>query len=301
MTRVDWRFVSAHPTLLRAGFAPTALTVLAALGFVAYGRIPQFADYHAFADQRSLLGIPHGADVLSNIGFALAGIWGVTVWRRMRREQTWRAGQGCLVLAAALILTAAGSAFYHVAPDNHRLIWDRLPIALGCAGLLAAVRADLRPETRRGLYLLLLVGAAVISVLWWQWTDRRGADDLRPYLFLQALPLVLIPLWQAIHDAPRPQRIAFAVAALLYIAAKLAELNDREIYQALGWISGHSLKHLLATAAAATIIGFVVGPRRSDHVFTRLATSTSRIATPTPIRNAARSTAATTTDVALRT
>jgi predicted membrane channel-forming protein YqfA (hemolysin III family) len=265
---------SRHTQLLawRSVYTPTVVTVLAALGLVAYGRIPQFADYHAFADQRILLGIPRGADVLSNVGFAIVGLWALAVWWPMRpfdgaqgrHAQTWNARTAYALFAAALVLTAAGSAFYHLAPDNDRLIWDRLPIVLGCAGLLAAVRAELRPDTRRGVYLLLLVAAAIISVFWWQWTEQRGADDLRPYLFLQALPLVLIPMWQAIYDAPRRERLAFGAAALLYIVAKLAELNDHEIHRALGFVSGHSLKHLLATVAAALIVAGGVARRTSS-------------------------------------
>jgi hypothetical protein len=65
-------------TLIRS--APTVITVAAALGLVVDGRIAQFANYHAFADQRMLLGIPHGADVLSNLGFAVVGLWGLSLW-----------------------------------------------------------------------------------------------------------------------------------------------------------------------------------------------------------------------------
>ena len=55
---------------------------------------------------------------------------------------------------------------------------------------------------------------AVASVAWWAITDSFGADDLRPYLLLQALALLLIPLWQAIHRRPRPDRIAFGIVVL---------------------------------------------------------------------------------------
>ncbi|MBA1914722.1 hypothetical protein HLX87_26595, partial [Escherichia coli] len=76
---------------------------------------------------------------------------------------------------------------------------------------------------------------------------RHGAGDLRPYLVLQVLPLILIPLWQAIHRAPRIERIAFAAAMGLYVLAKIAEVFDHPIADALGFVSGHTLKHLIAT------------------------------------------------------
>ena len=46
-----------------------------ALALLLHGPIAQWASYHAFADQRELWGIPHAADVLSNLPFAIAGLW----------------------------------------------------------------------------------------------------------------------------------------------------------------------------------------------------------------------------------
>jgi len=236
-------------------YLATTMTVTGGIGLLVYGRIPQFADYHAFADQRTVFGLPHAGDVLSNAGFAFVGGWGMLRFPLWRNATPVSSRPGWLLFLLALVMTAAGSGFYHLAPDNARLVWDRLPIALGCAGLLSAVRAESRPHERAWPYLSALVGAAVLSVLWWQWTDRVGRDDLRPYLFLQGLPLVLVPVWQAVGGAPRAERIAFAAAFLLYVAAKLAELGDHSIYGALGWISGHTIKHLLAIVAATIIVG----------------------------------------------
>jgi hypothetical protein len=133
-------------------------------------------------------------------------------------------------------------------------VWDRIPIALASVGLLAAVRAEVRPGTDCARDTALLALLAVASVAWWHFTERAGAGDLRPYVLLQALPLVLIPLWQAIHRAARADRLWFGAALLLYVAAKAAELLDHQILALGGWISGHSLKHLLTAAAAAAIV-----------------------------------------------
>ena len=95
---------------------------------------------------------------------------------------------------------------------------------------------------------------AVASVAWWAITEHMGAGDLRPYLLLQGLPLILIPLWQAICRCPRTDSIAFASAMGLYIVAKAAELLDHEIAGASGFVSGHTLKHLIATAATAAVV-----------------------------------------------
>ena len=41
---------------------------------------------------------------------------------------------------------------------------------------------------------------------------------------------------------------------MLYAAAKVTELYDHEIAAQLGTMTGHTLKHLLATLAAAVIV-----------------------------------------------
>jgi hypothetical protein len=238
---------------------PELVIAVAACGLWLHGPIPQLPHYHEFADQRVLLGVPNGADVLSNVGFAVVGLWGLfRLWPARRQPQLARGWPGYRLFLIALVLTALGSSFYHLDPDNGRLIWDRLPIALACAGLLAGVYAESCPNVDGRRVTVLLAIAAVLSVAWWYVTEQEGQGDLRPYLLLQGLPLLLIPLWQAIGNARRADRIAFGVAIALYAAAKVAELRDGELLAALGWISGHTAKHVLATVSAAVLAGRLV-------------------------------------------
>ena len=234
---------------------PTIITVSLIVILAAYGRIAQPVHYHDFADQSALSGIPHAADVLSNLGFALVAIWGWLALYPHRNSDQLRSGwPGYRLFLIALFLTAFGSGYYHLAPDNARLIWDRLPIALACAGLLVGVRGDTQPGLKTEIEAIALALFAVAGVAWWVTTDRLGADDLRPYLLLQGLPLLLIPLWQAIYRAPRTDRIAFAAAMMLYVVAKLTEVFDHQIANTLGFVSGHTLKHLIATLATAAVV-----------------------------------------------
>ncbi|HEY0065305.1 MAG TPA: hypothetical protein VGC21_24520 [Telluria sp.] len=223
-----------------------AAILIIALGL--YGPIAQLENYHAFADQRSWFGIAHAGDVLSNLGFLLVAAWGA---RRLARSPMRGARRlGCALFIAALGLTAFGSAWYHLAPDDARLAWDRVPIALACCALLATVLES-------SLALLLLAPAAVASVFWWQ-----ASGDLRPYLLLQMAPLVLIPLLQWQAGARTAEKRGFAVAIGLYVLAKLCEVFDHAGLALLGWLSGHTLKHLLAALAAFVIVRtLTAGPK----------------------------------------
>jgi hypothetical protein len=243
---------------------PTGVLVLAVAAMLLHGPIAQLEHYHEFADTRVLFGLPNAADVLSNIGFALVGLWGFWALRDKRHHPMLEAAwPGYCVFLAALVLTAFGSSFYHLLPDNARLLWDRLPIALACAGLLAAVRAETHDAPQPRWVLPALIAAAVSSVIWWSITESLGAGDLRPYLLMQGAPLVFIPLWQALYRSPRADRVAFGIAILLYVVAKVAELNDHAIFHALGFMSGHTIKHLLAVGAGAVLTANLVCRVRS--------------------------------------
>ena len=239
---------------------PTLSIGLIGLAAVVHGPIEQWANYHDFADQTSFFGVPHSCDVLSNLGFALIALWGLGRLAAGRMVSTFGAA-GYRLFLVALLLTAFGSGWYHLTPDNGRLIWDRLPIALACAGLLAGVRGEAHRRDS-GVATLWLSLFAVASVGWWQLTEQAGRGDLRPYLLLQAAPLLLVPLWQWIGQAPAAERKAFGGALVLYAIAKWAEIYDHQIAAITAPLTGHTLKHLLAAAAAAVIVGIVTAPNR---------------------------------------
>ncbi|AZN36078.1 hypothetical protein [Iodobacter ciconiae] len=231
----------------QACFKP-ALWIIALLALLMlwHGPIAQHAHYHDFADQRIGLGVPNFCDVFSNLGFAIIGFWGLKLsWPQRGISRT-----GWLLGFSSLILTALGSAWYHLAPDNTRLIWDRLPIALACAGFLAALASQLHGQLKSQWFAVPLALWAIFSVEYWVLTQ-----DLRPYLLLQALPLILLPLWQ--WQISRKHRAFWLMlsASLCYILAKIAELQDILWFNALHQIiSGHTLKHLIASLACLFIL-----------------------------------------------
>ncbi len=228
---------------------PLFLFLIAIVVLALHGPIFQLAHYHEFFDQSSVWGIPHAGDVLSNVGFLLVAV--LSFW-----SPAWHTTDasrwGYRVFVLALLMTSVSSSYYHWAPDDTRLFWDRLSIALACAGLVAAVRADtvlLGNEGRARSELWGLILFAVLTVLWWAKTA-----DLRPYLLLQIGSLCFIPLWQTLYPSPAKVRYAFALAILIYVLAKWAEVQDVFVAQHLQLLSGHSLKHLLAAFAAGLIL-----------------------------------------------
>ena len=106
--------------------------------------IPQPLAYHFFADGRSWLGIPNCLDVLSNAPFAAVGLLGLAAtFSRKAHESSlfsdpWERWPDA-ALFTGVALTSLGSGYYHLAPDNARLVWDRLPMVVGFMGLLTAV------------------------------------------------------------------------------------------------------------------------------------------------------------------
>jgi hypothetical protein len=207
--------------------ATVALIVSAFFFFVP--PIAQNETYHLFADSRTIWGIPSFWNVASNLPFAVIGILGL--WKLR--------GAFDRVLFAGALLTFFGSAYYHLAPSDARLVWDRLPMALVFMTLLACVmsRENDSPSSRHLLAFLVTCGVA--SVLWWSMTN-----DLRFYVIVQFGPLlILIPALWFVRDA----RFLAAVLAL-YALAKLAEFYDRAIFSGLP-TSGHTAKHVLAATA----------------------------------------------------
>ncbi|MBR7778915.1 hypothetical protein [Undibacterium rugosum] len=231
---------------------PAAIVLLSVVAMLWHGPVLQLPHYHEFADQRVWLGIPHAADVLSNLGFALvAALAGDQLFVRRRYARSAAALPAFSLLCLIVFLTAVVSAYYHLAPDDARLFWDRMAIALASACLICGVRADAKPGMtphRALLELMLGLILAVASVLWW-----RHSADLRPYLLLQLWTVLLVIVWQGIWQADHRIRRWFNAAIACYLLAKLAEMADHTILSLSTCVSGHSLKHLIAAGAAACI------------------------------------------------
>ena len=242
---------------LRVGIV--ALTAPAALVTVLLlPPIPQSQGYHQFADSRVILGIPHFGDVVTNAPYLVvgaAGLWWLA--RRGRKSPAFtdpREMRAYAVFFLGVTLTAFGSTWYHLAPTNDSLLWDRLPMSLAFMGLFSAVLAE-RVGLRVGTRLLsVLVAGGLASVLHWHLTERAGAGDLRFYGLVQFYPMLAIPLMMLLLPA-RYSRSGYLWGVMAwYAAAKAAEVLDRPILEATGVVTGHNLKHVLAALSALWLL-----------------------------------------------
>ncbi len=238
---------------IRIIFGLAFITVLCVL-FVP--PIAQDPHYHNLADRRVFLGIPNFCDVLSNLPFLIVGMMGLrflqTRWNsdalsiQPAEKRLW------LVLFSVVALASFGSAYYHWAPDNHRLAWDRLFIALTLITLFSIIVSE---RIGYAPYLFpVLAMAGIVSVFYWDFTERQGLGDLRPYALAQFLPILLIPLICILFPIPGTWRLVCAFG--WYVLAKLFEHFDKAIFEQTS-ISGHTLKHLAAGMSAYTLLSYL--------------------------------------------
>jgi hypothetical protein len=246
-----------------------AITVAAGIAVALLPRMAQPLYYHNFADQRTFLAVPNFLNVISNAPFLVTGVWGLMLVMGLResagrpfiaRVERWP----YLILSVGVALTCFGSAYYHLAPGNARLVWDRLPMTLAFMSLLSAMLME-RVNLRAGLVALgplLVLGLA--SVLHWYASEMRGAGDLRLYIMVQFYTLLLILLILGLFPARYTRGRDLVVATGFYALAKILETLDRPIFNLGRIISGHTLKHLAAALAVYCVFRMLA--RRSAAV-----------------------------------
>lgn len=223
----------------------------AALLLLCVRPFPQDLAYHAFADRRPFLGLANFLNVVSNLPLVLVGLLGL--WRLHKGPMPGALPDlvpGYRLFFLGMCLIGLGSAYYHLSPSNETLFWDRLAMAIAFMAFLALVAGEtLSPVAgRRLLWPLVVLGVA--AVWYWRHTELAGAGDLRLYVLVQFLPLVLVPLMLLLFPGRLSGKVYLWSVMAAYVAAKAAELADAALLALPLGLSGHSLKHLLAALAA---------------------------------------------------
>lgn len=232
---------------------------LGAVVGIAAALCPRFdlpPSYHHFADARGWLGVPNFGNVVSNIVFLVAGLWGLGFLASdssRRRFIDGRERWPYVFVFIGLVWTAFGSGYYHLAPDNDRLVWDRLPMIIVFMPLVAGQIAE-RVSVKTGLWALPSLSAVgVASVLQWHETAQHGVGDLRFYAAVQAYAVVALIF--AIFLPSRYSRNADLVwIVAFYVIAKISEAADQQIFSLGRIVSGHTVKHLAAGVAGLWVV-----------------------------------------------
>lgn len=223
--------------------------------FTLVPRIPQNPNYHGFGDQNKIMGIPNFWNVMTNLPFLIVGLMGIKQIVNNRIDGGLpQLRRVYLTFFIGVGLTGLGSGYYHLHPDNETLVWDRLPMTIAFTALFSAIVGEYLSITggRRLLYPLVMIGMA--SVVHWYWSEQQGLGDLRFYALVQSLPVLLIPVMLT-YCQPRLSGNGYLWGMIgIYVAAKLAEAGDAVIYEHLRFLSGHSLKHLLAAGGAGLFL-----------------------------------------------
>lgn len=227
--------------------------------------IPQWDSYHHFSDNRTFFLIKNLANVTSNIGFVAVGFYGLfSILHKISfNKKLDLIPYGVFFLS--ILFVGIGSAYYHWNPTTETLFWDRLPLSISFMSFFAAIVCD-RIHRITGIFIVLpiLILAGVYSVIYWQQSEMMGEGDLRLYGLVQFFPMVAIPIILLLfprYSYTPAGPILWALA--WYVCAKLFEYFDTEILNLLSnFISGHTLKHLAATAALICILRMLMHSKR---------------------------------------
>jgi hypothetical protein len=216
--------------------------------------IAQDPAYHNFTDSRALYGINNFWNVASNATFILFGLLGLYRASRHLPAINMRKLQGAYTLFfTSAILIGFGSSYYHFNPSTNALLWDRLPMAFAFMSLFSIIIAEYISLASGRLLFIPLLFAGTSSVIYWFYTEQLGAGDLRAYVVVQFLPLLLIPAILIMFRSSGKSSIYIWALIFVYLLSKAAEYFDADIFKLSGDISGHSAKHLLASLGVLLI------------------------------------------------
>ncbi len=236
----------------------TAISLISILGVIAVlmlDPIAQDSQYHLFEDQRAIAGIPNFWNVVSNLPFLVVGVVGLyNILRSQNARVVVDIKAAYILLFVGVSLVAFGSGYYHLWPSNETLVWDRLPMTIAFMALFAVIIAEFVSVRAAKFSFWPLIVFGVFSVVYWHITETNGEGDLRLYVLVQFLPMMVIPLILLFFKSKFTNTIGYWLLLCAYIFAKAFEHYDEAIYTFLPFISGHSLKHIIAALGVLLLL-----------------------------------------------
>jgi hypothetical protein len=168
--------------------------------------LAQAAGYHEFADHRAWSFLPYAMDVLTNLPFALFGLWGLLSLAHIKEVQGTQRHMAQLFFAG-LVITALCSSWYHLSPTNESLTIDRYGMTVAFAGVMGLAVSG-RISERAGLMhgVASLVWGAISAWVWleygnltpWAVYQFAGLAGLLALQLLPRRPTALSISWMAV-------------------------------------------------------------------------------------------------------
>lgn len=227
--------------------------------------IPQDLSYHNFADEREMFQVSNFWNVVSNLPYFLVGIYAFyKLWILKSLNILDENKLAYILFFLGVTLVAFGSGYYHLDPNNETLLWDRLPMTIAFMALFSFVVSEFFSLKLGKVLLFPLLLLGMISVLYWFMTELDHSGDLRAYVLVQFLPMLIMPLMFLFFKASFSLVRGYWYLLGCYLLAKVFEHYDTEIYEVLGFISGHSLKHMIS--ALGVYILLVTFEKRARYI-----------------------------------
>ncbi|KAG5030821.1 hypothetical protein AAZX31_06G048400 [Glycine max] len=208
-------------------------------------RIPRSPKHHQFVDMRNLLdspGVPNTLNVMTNFPFLVVGVLGLVlaleggVFNISSQGEVWT----WALFYAGIAGVAFGSAYYHLKPDDHRVLWDTLPMMVAFSSLLSSLVVE-RLGQRIGLCCMFALNlAAFLCVVY-----ERIYNDIRFCMMFQLTLPLAIPVIAVLYRSKYTHSRYWFISTGIYLLAKFEGATDRKLYHVNNYIiSGHSLEHL---------------------------------------------------------
>lgn len=225
----------------------TFISLLVIATVVVMEPVAQDINYHQFIDQRTIFTLSNFWNVISNILFLLVGLAGLySIIQSHRIQLITEMKIAYIIFFFAISLVSFGSAYYHLSPDNATLVWDRLPMTVAFMALFSIIIGEFISCRigKRVFWFLIVFG--VFSIYYWNYTESNGEGDLRLYILVQFLPLLLIPLILLLFKSKFSHTSGYWFLLCAYLFSKILEHFDVVIYENFIFLSGHSIKHIVA-------------------------------------------------------
>jgi hypothetical protein len=257
-----------------------AMALAAIVGLVAWGPVGLVPHMHHFVDEGPWLGVPNGINVLSHVPLIPIGLWGIWRVSRLPSNEPLRWIWGCFFLCQ--MLATLGGMYYHRAPGDAAFIWDQVPKSAACSLFAFAFLAE-RIDRRFGnpIAIATALSASLLGGIWWLYSlHHDGLGDLRPLIWLEMLPVLLVATGAWTLSGHLLSRQDWMRSQISFVVAQTVDWTDGAVFDLTHQtIGGHSMRHL----ALAACVGWVAYRLGQEAVRAQKTTAPKAVAEPSTL------------------